>query len=187
MPLLFPRDNVCANKTMHRLVGRPELRLQICTCCSVSRPCGWCTASEEHLGFGGDERCPYTEPFVRMDKEQSSSERCRADRFPVQSSVLQMKHPNDLSVQKRNHCQQCPESDLSCSSSREANVPLGGIAGPGRVVLSQASFGTAAWGIFSRSLGSSGSCTITCALVTQTWWGLNLPRWNGSLGRHRKC
>lgn len=66
-----------------------------------------------------------------------------------------------------------------------ANVPSNGIAWP---VLSQSSVGTVlVCGIFSWSLGSSGSCTVTCAPVTQTWWGLNLPWWNGNLGRHRSA
>lgn len=68
-----------------------------------------------------------------------------------------------------------------------ANIPLGGIAWPGRVGLSQSSFGPALCGIFSRNLASSESCTITCAPETQMWWGLNLPWWKENLGRHRKC
>lgn len=69
-----------------------------------------------------------------------------------------------------NHSQQCPESELQ--QHQEANVPLGGIAWPGRVVLSQSSFGTAVCGIFSRShhnLCSSNPNMVRFKLALVEW------------------
>lgn len=92
--------------------------------------------------------CSYIEPFVKgwRKKEVALRDVGRTD-FQCSTVCCKSNAPNGLSIQKINYCQQCSESNLNCSSIREANVPLGGIACSGKVclvVLSQAGFNTAA-------------------------------------------
>lgn len=52
------RAVVYANKPMHKLMGKLELRLQFYIGSHVSRPHSWHTASKKSLGFGGAAGVP---------------------------------------------------------------------------------------------------------------------------------